>query len=78
MIEMSDSPKLVSLLKPEDVAEILGVTIKALEAQRWRGNGPKYIRFPSRLIRYHPDDVMEWIEANRRVKTTRDQVLIEN
>lgn len=53
------------LLRPEQAAELLGMTPRALEAWRHRRQGPPFIR-TQRAIRYAPADLRAWIEQQRR------------
>jgi len=63
------------LLRPEQAAELLGYTVRALEAWRAQGRGPRYVRVSARSVRYRPSDVAAW--AEERVRTSiadeRDQ-----
>lgn len=51
-----------TLLDQTRVAQILGTTTKFLEARRYRGGGPHFVRV-GRLVRYRPADVEAWIES---------------
>lgn len=51
------------LLRPEQVAKALNVTIKALEARRGRGVGPPFVRLSPTCVRYPLDQLQEWIAA---------------
>lgn len=53
------------LLTQEQVAELLGVTPKCLEARRFKGQGPPFIRLSNRWVRYAPSDVEAWLAAHR-------------
>lgn len=48
-------------LSARETAELLGLTVKSLEARRARGNGPPFVRI-GRLIRYLRSAVLAWIE----------------
>ncbi len=50
-----------NLLKPEAVAEMLGVTVFALKAWRVKRRGPRFIRMSHCSIRYRRSDVEAWI-----------------
>lgn len=58
------------LLTPSEVAEMLGVKLRTLEAWRYRGGGPQYIRISHRCIRYRPEDVRNWLKARVRASTS--------
>lgn len=60
------------LLTEKQTAEYLQLTPRFLQARRYRGNGPPFIRISSRAIRYRLADLEEWI--NNRIRTsTSDQ-----
>ena len=59
-----------ALLYPAEVAFLLGLSIRTLEAARLRGGGVPYIRLGRRAIRYRRSDVMDWIESHRRKSTS--------
>lgn len=50
------------LLAPGDVAAMLGVTPRAVEAWRGRRVGPAYVRV-GRVIRYRRADVEAWVAS---------------
>lgn len=52
-----------ALLEPKTLAKMLGLTVRALEAWRLRGEGPSFIRISSRCIRYRRQDVEAWLAA---------------
>ena len=41
-----------SLIKEKGAAEFLGLTERALQGMRQRGDGPRFIRISSRCVRY--------------------------
>jgi len=49
-------------LTTREAAELLGLTVKSLEARRARGNGPPFVRI-GRLIRYLRSAVLAWIQG---------------
>jgi predicted DNA-binding transcriptional regulator AlpA len=51
------------LLRPEEAARRLGLTIRALDKWRSRGIGPRYVRLSARAIRYPLDGLEEWIAS---------------
>ena len=57
------------LLNERVLATHLNVTVKAVQAWRQRGGGPKFVRV-GRAIRYRPEDVQVWLEANTFETTT--------
>jgi excisionase family DNA binding protein len=50
------------LLRPEDLAEYLGIPIGTLYQWRYRGEGPRGFRV-GRHVRYRMADVQTWLEA---------------
>jgi len=55
-----------SLLTPNDVAEILGVSVGTLAQWRHRGHGPRFYSLTGQAVRYRRSDVDEWVESRRR------------
>jgi hypothetical protein len=51
-----------ALLLPRDVAEFRHTTENALAQERWRGNGPRFIRDGRRVL-YRAADVAEYLAA---------------
>lgn len=49
------------LLNERQAAEMLGVSKRALQAWRYRGGGPAYVRLSAHAIRYRPCDLALWI-----------------
>jgi len=62
-----------ALLTERQAADFLGVTARCLQAWRYRGGGPKFVRISSRCIRYRQSDLREWIEARLRSDTGEDR-----
>ena len=62
--------QLTPLLEPKDL-EAAGIA-KLNTLAKWRitGEGPRFIR-SGRAIKYHPEDVAEWLDA-RKVKSTSE------
>jgi predicted DNA-binding transcriptional regulator AlpA len=56
------------LLDERAAAAALGVTPRALQEWRRRGEGPQYVRISRRCIRYRPEDLKDW--AADRLRTT--------
>ena len=60
---VGDLPKDPDALLTESQASILlGHPVRTLQAWRYRGGGPKFVK-ASRSIRYRRRDLIEWIEA---------------
>lgn len=64
---------LARLLRPAEVADLLGVDARTLSEWRTNGHGPSYVRIgPVRrgAVRYREDAVTAWLDA--RTVTTRE------
>lgn len=60
-----------ALLDEKEVASILGVKPSALQAWRWRGGGPLFVRV-GRCIRYRRNDVESWLDARTCANTAQE------
>lgn len=49
-----------ALLRPDQAAQLIGLTTRFLEARRLRGGGPLFVRISARAIRYRRRDLLEW------------------
>ena len=58
------------LLREEDAAEFLGVSVRTLQGWRFKGGGPKFIKMSHRAIRYRRKDLIEWVEGKVRTSTS--------
>lgn len=54
----------MSLIRPEDVAKILGCSVVYIYKLAQRGELPSYAF--GRSIRFHPQEVSEFIKSHRR------------
>ena len=61
-----------ALLSPSEVADLLGVPVKTLEQWRWKGTGPRFLRLPSRAVRYDAAELENWLDS-RRMRSTSDR-----
>ena len=57
------------LLRQGEVAEILNLSPRTLEAWRHRGGGPRYVLLTPRCVRYRRADLVTWIEQRARTST---------
>ena len=57
------------LLRQAEVAKILNLSPRTLEAWRHRGGGPRYLRLTARVIRYRRLDVNQFMEERVRTNT---------
>jgi excisionase family DNA binding protein len=62
----------MELMTTAAASEYLGVPVKTLEAWRYTGNGPRFVKL-GRSVRYRPTDLHAWIEANVRQSTTEQK-----
>jgi hypothetical protein len=56
----------VQLLREQQLAEVLNVPLKTVQAWRFHGRGPGHIKLiPGRSgsVRYHPREVERWLAA---------------
>ncbi|MDT0309270.1 helix-turn-helix domain-containing protein [Streptomyces sp. DSM 44917] len=49
-------------MDPRELSEYLGVPVQTLANWRWRNEGPKFRRV-GRHVRYRPEDVEAWLNA---------------
>jgi predicted site-specific integrase-resolvase len=66
MTPLEQSPP---LLTESEAARILAVKPATLRRWRWSGDGPPFRRTGA-CVRYHPDDIKEFIEAATRRSTS--------
>jgi hypothetical protein len=59
------------LLTEKEAATLLNVTSSCLQAWRYRGDGPPFIKISARCVRYKWTDLQEWIDGNRRSSTSQ-------
>ncbi len=52
-----------ALLRPPEVARLLGVQTSTLDAWRLKGRGPAFVRVSRRCVRYRPLDLRRWAES---------------
>lgn len=57
------------MMRESELAELIGCSIRTLQGWRWRGGGPPFVRV-GRAIRYDPQAVGAWIDAQRRTSTS--------
>jgi predicted DNA-binding transcriptional regulator AlpA len=64
-------PTALALLRPEEVARLLGISLARLQAWRRKGVGPAFIAYP-RGVRYRLDDVRSWLDEQTKNKGCRN------
>ena len=55
---------MIRLMKTEDAAEYLGLSIRTLENWRYQGRGPQVVKM-GRTVRYDLRDLDRWIEEHQ-------------
>jgi len=63
----SDVP--LQLVRPNELARILGLKVQTLAKLRVQNRGPKWISLGGRAVAYNLADVRDWLEANAHVPT---------
>ncbi len=58
------------LLTEVDAAAYLNLTRRALQAWRYQGRGPRYVKISARAVRYRPEDLESWVESLLRSSTS--------
>lgn len=57
------------LLKEQEAADCLGLSVKTLRRWRWAGKPPKFVKIGS-AVRYEPAELQRLIDAGRRTSTS--------
>ena len=58
------------LLTEPEAAAYLKLTPRALQAWRYQGRGPQFVKISARAVRYRPEDLEGWIQARLRTSTS--------
>ncbi len=63
--QAADAPVLPpkEYLTPDEAAAWLSVTRKHLENLRVRGEGPRYVKWGQRIVRYHINDLRKFMKT---------------
>jgi predicted DNA-binding transcriptional regulator AlpA len=61
MVQQKELP--ASLLRPDQAAHLLSISMRTLENWRHKGLGPEFVRISSRCIRYRLSDLENWQQA---------------
>lgn len=62
------------LLKPEQAAVLIGVTVRTLQWWRTQGTGPPFVQLNRRVIRYPLKRLQEWEKSKEVASLTRKGV----
>ncbi len=57
-------------LDERETAKLLAHPVRTLQAWRYRGGGPKFVKF-SRSVRYRHFDLIEWMDASTLEHTSQ-------
>jgi hypothetical protein len=69
VVETEEIEMTGEFILPEDVAELTGMTLKALNYLRWHGGGPRFYKPTPRTVLYKRAEVIAWIEASAQTQT---------
>lgn len=59
-----------ALLTEIQAAKYLGLTPRALQAWRYQGYGPRFVKISGRCIRYRASDLEQWVTGRLRRSTS--------
>jgi predicted DNA-binding transcriptional regulator AlpA len=57
------------LFSPQSLARFLGLTESTLYTWRRTGKGPPWFRFETGPVRYRPEDVQAWLDAQQEASS---------
>ena len=60
-----------ALLTEQQASVLLGHPVRTLQAWRYRGGGPKFVK-TSRSVRYRRRDLIDWIDAGTLENTSQE------
>ena len=69
-ISLEPTP-LEAALNEEEAARVIGVAPKTMRNWRVKGIGPPFVATGPKLVRYRPEDLRAYQEANLRRSTSR-------
>jgi hypothetical protein len=52
------------MLNTEAAGAFLNVDPRTLESWRLRGNGPRFVRYSGRCVRYRLSDLIDWVASH--------------
>lgn len=56
-------PPVSRFINEKQVADLLGISVKTVQAWRLRSTGPRYWRINNKLVRYQWQDVLDFLEG---------------
>ena len=59
----------LQLLKPSQVAALLGVSERTLERWRMTGEGPAYLSLTRNTVRYRGDELLNFLQTKKKTNT---------
>jgi len=68
---MNEKPK-APLLNEKQAAMFLGLKPRTLQAWRWSGGGPKYVRLSARAVRYRQSDLDAFVDTRIACNTSEE------
>jgi hypothetical protein len=60
------------VLRPDEAAEYLGVTLDMLQRWRTAGRGPRFLPWGRRTVRYRIRDLGDWLDSQRTAANTAE------
>lgn len=67
---MQQGRVLAPLLTEAEAAAYLSLTKRALQAWRYQGRGPHFVKISARAVRYRLEDLQEWVGDRLRRSTS--------
>ena len=64
------------VLRPDEAAEYLGVTLDMLQRWRTAGNGPCFLPWGRRTVRYRIRDLDDWLDGQRTATNTAEAIMM--
>lgn len=58
------------LMTEKEAAQVVGFSVRTLQAWRVRGAGPRFVKVSARCVRYRQRDLEEWVEERLRSSTS--------
>lgn len=59
---MANAPENFAVMTEKQAADYLKVKVRTVQAWRYRGGGPQYVRGSSKYVRYRKEDVDQWLQ----------------